>query len=81
MRNCTGGSAAQQPPLRSILASGKEGASWPHGTGKEMNIKHPEFQSNINDSSQNMNFGNVTLILDINIFVKTNIYEEEEKRS
>ena len=46
-----------------------------------MNIKHPEFQSNINDSSQNMNFGNVTLILDINIFVKTNIDEEEEKRS
>ena len=27
MRNCTGGSAAQQPPLCSVLANGKEGAS------------------------------------------------------
>ena len=81
MRNCAGGRAAQQPPLCSVLASGREGASWPHGTGKEMNTKHPKFQSNISDSSQNMSFGNVTLIPDINIFIKTNIYEAEEKRS
>lgn len=67
----------------SVFRSGQweRGGFLPHGTGKEMNTKHPEFQSNISDSSQNMSFGNVTLIPDINIFIKTNIYEAEEKRS